>query len=73
MQSGDDNNTLMDALGAPDGRRFALVSLGCAKNTVDSEGIGQLLAAQGFQQVDETGEADLGVVNTCGFIDAARQ
>ena len=73
MQSGDDSKKLMDALGTPAGRRFALVSLGCAKNTVDSEGIGQLLAAQGFQHVDETGEADLVVVNTCGFIDAARQ
>ncbi len=72
-QSGDDSSKLIDALGTPEGRRFALVSLGCAKNTVDSEGIGQLLAAQGFQQVDETGEADLVVVNTCGFIDAARQ
>src|SRR6187549_3671435 len=73
MQSGDDNSKLIEAMGRPDGRRFALVSLGCAKNTVDSEGIGQLLAAQGFQQVGETGDADLVVVNTCGFIDAARQ
>jgi len=73
MQSGDDSSTLKDALGAAVGRRFALVSLGCAKNTVDSEGIGQLLAAQGFEQVAETGDADLVVVNTCGFIDAARQ
>jgi ribosomal protein S12 methylthiotransferase len=73
MQSGDDNSALIETVGRPDGRRFALVSLGCAKNTVDSEGIGQLLAAQGFQQVDETADADLVVVNTCGFIDAARQ
>ena len=73
MQSGDDNSKLDRALGTPGGRRFALVSLGCAKNTVDSEGIGQLLAAQGFEQVAEADEADLVVVNTCGFIDAARQ
>ena len=73
MQSGDDNSKLVEALGTPGGRRFALVSLGCAKNTVDSEGIGQLLAAQGFEQVDEADDADLVVVNTCGFIDAARQ
>src|SRR5215212_5581648 len=73
MQSGDDSSRLIESLQESGGRRFALVSLGCAKNTVDSEGIGQLLAAQGFEQVEETGEADLVVVNTCGFIDTARQ
>lgn len=73
MQSGDDSNRLIETLSRPGGRRFALVSLGCAKNTVDSEGIGQLLAAQGYEQVAETAEADLLVVNTCGFIDTARQ
>ena len=36
-------------------------------------GIGQLLVGQGFEQVDESADADLVVVNTCGFIDAARQ
>ncbi len=60
-------------MGALSGRRFALVSLGCAKNTVDSEGIGQLLAGQGFEQVEQTDEADVLIVNTCGFIDEARQ
>jgi ribosomal protein S12 methylthiotransferase len=74
MQSGDGNsNALLDELRGEGGRRFALVSLGCAKNTVDSEGISQLLVAQGYQQVEETDSADLLVVNTCGFIDAARQ
>ena len=73
MQSGDDSSKLSIDLSVVDGRRFALVSLGCAKNTVDSEGIGQLLVAQGFEQTDETDQADLLVVNTCGFIDAARQ
>ena len=73
MHSGEDSSKLIEALRAPGGRRFALVSLGCAKNTVDSEGIGQLLAAQGFEHVDDADQADLVVVNTCGFIDAARQ
>src|SRR5215207_8887096 len=73
MQSGDDSSRLIETLSQPGGRRFALVSLGCAKNTVDSEGIGQLLAAQGYEQVEQTGDADLLVVNTCGFIDTARQ
>src|SRR4051812_26598548 len=67
MQSGDVNSE------SGDGRRFALVSLGCAKNTVDSEGIQQLLVAQGYARVEETTDADLVIVNTCGFIDAARQ
>src|SRR4051812_23276551 len=67
MQSGDVNSE------SGTGRRFALVSLGCAKNTVDSEGIQQLLASQGYDKVDETADADLVIVNTCGFIDAARQ
>jgi ribosomal protein S12 methylthiotransferase len=73
MQSGDDSNRLIETLSQPGGRRFALVSLGCAKNTVDSEGIGQLLAAQGYEQIQDSGDADLVVVNTCGFIDTARQ
>jgi ribosomal protein S12 methylthiotransferase len=73
MQSGDDSSNVVDSLGANSGRRFALVSLGCAKNTVDSEGIGQLLAAQGYEHVEDADDADLVVVNTCGFIDAARQ
>jgi ribosomal protein S12 methylthiotransferase len=73
MQSGEDSKALKDAIGEAGGRRFALVSLGCAKNTVDSEGIGQLLVSQGFEQVEGSEDADLVVVNTCGFIDAARQ
>ncbi len=73
MQSGDDSKSLSETLKQGAGQRYALVSLGCAKNTVDSEGIGQLLAGQGYERVDEAGDADLVVVNTCGFIDAARQ
>src|SRR3954470_9956794 len=73
MQSGDGSSRLIETLQESGGRRFALVSLGCAKNTVDSEGIGQLLAAQGYEQIQDSGDADLVVVNTCGFIDTARQ
>ena len=50
MQSGEDSSRLIETLRQPGGRRFALVSLGCAKNTVDSEGISQLLAAEGKRQ-----------------------
>ncbi|MBA2450015.1 MAG: 30S ribosomal protein S12 methylthiotransferase RimO [Chloroflexi bacterium] len=54
-------------------KRFSLVSLGCSKNQVDSEAIQQLLVGQGFENVAATDDADLIVVNTCGFIDAAKQ
>ncbi len=52
---------------------FALVTLGCAKNQVDSEGIQQLLVGRGYRESASTADADLVVVNTCGFIDAAKQ
>jgi ribosomal protein S12 methylthiotransferase len=53
--------------------RFAFVSLGCPKNLVDSERMLGLLAQDGYQLVPETQAHDLVVVNTCGFIESARQ
>ena len=53
--------------------RAYVVSLGCPKNTVDSEGIGRLLQQQGYALTDQPHQADLLVVNTCGFVEAARQ
>jgi ribosomal protein S12 methylthiotransferase len=53
--------------------RFFLLSLGCAKNTVDSEGMAQLLVRDGYEGVAEPSQADVLVVNTCGFIGPARQ
>jgi ribosomal protein S12 methylthiotransferase len=50
-----------------------MLSLGCAKNTVDSEGMAQLLRHDGFDDVAEPREADVLIVNTCGFIGAARE
>ena len=52
---------------------ISFVSLGCSKNLVDSERMLGLLAQDGFVIVPEGERADLVVVNTCGFIDAARQ
>lgn len=66
MQTGDDNS--VDLKGA----RYAVVTLGCAKNQVDSEAIEQLLEADGATRGDAD-DADVVVVNTCGFIDAAKQ
>ncbi len=52
---------------------ISFVSLGCSKNTVDSERMLGLLAQEGCAIVPDSQPADLVVINTCGFIDAARQ
>jgi ribosomal protein S12 methylthiotransferase len=52
--------------------RYFLISLGCAKNTVDAEGMGQLLNQARHEPVDSPDEAELLIVNTCGFIESAR-
>src|SRR5262249_43340166 len=52
---------------------FSFVSLGCPKNLVDSERMLGLLAQDGYVLVPDAERADLVIVNTCGFIDAARQ
>lgn len=52
---------------------FAFVSLGCPKNLVDSERMLGKLAMEGFSLVGDAAEADVVVVNTCGFIEPARQ
>jgi len=51
----------------------ALVTLGCARNDVDSEELAGRLEAGGFLLVDEPEEADTVVVNTCGFVEAAKK
>ena len=53
--------------------RLGIVSLGCDKNTVDSERIIAALASYGAEAARDLSEADVIVVNTCGFIDAAKQ
>ncbi len=52
--------------------RYHLVTLGCAKNTVDSMRLERALRNARHAPVDEPGDADLVLVNTCGFIDAAK-
>ncbi len=52
---------------------ISFVSLGCSKNTVDSERMLGLLAQAGYALVPEGTDSDLVIVNTCGFIDAARK
>jgi ribosomal protein S12 methylthiotransferase len=53
--------------------RLGLVSLGCDKNTVDSERIVAAMGGHGAQHVADLSDADIIVVNTCGFIDAAKE
>ena len=55
------------------GQRVAMVTLGCARNEVDSEELAARLEAGGFAIVAEPAEADSVVVNTCGFVDAAKK
>jgi ribosomal protein S12 methylthiotransferase len=52
---------------------YAFVSLGCPKNTVDSERMLGKLAQEGYALVPDASGADVVVVNTCGFIESARQ
>lgn len=51
----------------------ALVTLGCARNDVDSEELAGRLSSGGFRLVDDPSEADTVVVNTCGFVEAAKK
>ncbi len=53
--------------------RYAFVSLGCPKNTVDSERMLGLLRSDGYALVAQPENADFVVINTCGFIESARQ
>jgi ribosomal protein S12 methylthiotransferase RimO len=51
----------------------ALVTLGCARNEVDSEELAGRLAAGGYRLVDDADDADAVLVNTCGFIESAKK
>ncbi len=56
-----------------DSATYAFVSLGCPKNLVDSERMLGLLKLDGYRLVPEPDGADFVIVNTCGFIEQARQ
>lgn len=51
--------------------KISIISLGCSKNSVDSENLIGLLEASGVEVVSDVGEADVALVNTCGFIQPA--
>jgi len=54
-------------------RKLSIVSLGCARNLVDSEVMAGLLQRNRYEIVDEPANADIVMVNTCGFIGAAKE
>ena len=53
--------------------RYQIVTLGCPKNTTDSDRIARTLEQQGHRAVQDRVDADLVILNTCGFIDDARE
>ncbi|MCL4267079.1 MAG: 30S ribosomal protein S12 methylthiotransferase RimO [Anaerolineae bacterium] len=57
----------------PPKKNFYLLSLGCSKNTVDSESMAALLQRAGFGGTADPDDASVLIVNTCGFIESARQ
>lgn len=54
-------------------RTVALVTLGCARNDVDSEELAGRLASDGWLLVEDPAEAEIAVINTCGFIESAKK
>jgi ribosomal protein S12 methylthiotransferase len=54
-------------------KSFYLISLGCAKNTVDSSSMAQLLSRAGYRPTENPNRAGVLIVNTCGFIGPARR
>src|SRR5699024_6797887 len=65
------NITLIDG-GIMAKTKVAIISLGCARNIVNSEQMLYLLCNAGMEIISEPEQADVAVVNTCGFTDAAK-
>ncbi|MDE7209110.1 MAG: 30S ribosomal protein S12 methylthiotransferase RimO, partial [Clostridia bacterium] len=53
--------------------KIGLISLGCDKNRIDSENMLAYLQDDGYELTGEPSEADIIIINTCGFIDSAKQ
>ena len=58
---------------APEEKTVALLTLGCARNEVDSEELAARLAGDGWQVSTDGSQADVVLVNTCGFVEKAKQ
>ncbi len=57
----------------PKKEKINIITLGCSKNSVDSERLAHQLKINDFEIVDDPGKADSVIINTCGFIDAAKE
>ncbi len=68
-----DNQPVKPTQTRPGAARIGFVSLGCPKNLVDSERILTQLRTEGYEVVNRYDDAELVIVNTCGFIDSAVQ
>ena len=63
----------VDPIGPPGGPQIGLVTLGCDKNTVDSEKMMAALVGHGARVSSDISSANVVVVNTCGFIESAKE
>lgn len=54
-------------------QKVSIVTLGCSKNTVDSERLMRQLEVNNFNLIDDPNKAEAIIINTCGFIDAAKK
>ncbi|MFC4001110.1 30S ribosomal protein S12 methylthiotransferase RimO [Prauserella oleivorans] len=63
----------MSAADSSQGRRVSLLTLGCARNEVDSEELAGRLAAGGWELESDPEASDVVVVNTCGFVESAKK
>ncbi len=70
---GGEEGAVFGTTPAPAGESYAMVTLGCPKNQVDSDKLEGTLLAAGYRRAGSPGDADLVVVNTCAFIESARQ
>ena len=63
------DTTTLPPQSLPDAKRIGMVSLGCPKALVDSERILTRLRADGYAMSPDYADADVVLVNTCGFLD----
>jgi len=63
----------VEPVGSESGPRIGLVTLGCDKNSVDSEHMMAALVGQGARVSSEVGDSEVVIINTCGFIEAAKE
>ena len=73
IQSSQSSNPISIDLDGNEGKSVHIVTLGCSKNTVDSETLAGLLRRNRISLVDEAEGADAVIINTCGFIDLAKE